>query len=202
MNQTASATTTPATVDSNTDQITVPKYVEKFLNKIQVSPEGHWLYTGGLSANGYGVCTVEGRPVLAHRASYSFFVDDLPSDDLVIGHAGGCPRHCVNPEHLSAITRQQNQQQRITDGTMYVPRRKRVPATNEEIADIRRRAAKGETKYSIAKLYDRSETYIGRVVNCRIHNPDKPAKKPKKIIRRRSPAPTSAPDVAVMQEAA
>ena len=197
MRTSAASKPQPATSD-----IKVSKYVERFLQKIEVSPDGHWLFTGARSGNGYGVCSVEGRKVqLAHRASWDFFVDDLPGEGFVIGHAGGCPRNCVRPEHLSVITHAQNQLQRITDGTMYVPRRKSVKATPEEIADIRRRASLGETGYAISKVWNRSETYIAKVLSGRLHDPKKPAK-PKKIVKMPKRKPVASAGASVLKAVA
>ena len=208
---TSSPTITPT---SSIDEISMPKHVERFLAKITVSEDGHWLFGGARSGNGYGVCHVEGnRAQLAHRASYDFFVGDLPGDDYVIGHASGCPRNCVNPEHLSIITRSQNQQQRKVDGTMYVVKRQIVKATPAEIAEIRERAGKGETKYSIAQRLNRSETYIALVVKGSLHSEAKAAERAEraaqrvaaaaaKLPKKRGPKPASSFASTVLQEAA
>jgi len=73
--------------------------------------DGHWLWTGKIGHDGYGSVSWESKPVGAHRVFYQqlvgpipegFEVDHIQDDDL-------CGiRHCVNPEHLRAVTHRQN----------------------------------------------------------------------------------------------
>ncbi|MER7788592.1 HNH endonuclease signature motif containing protein [Streptomyces sp. NPDC097640] len=72
-----------------------------------------WTWTGEITPKGYGVLQVNGRRVLAHRASYEAHVGPVP-EGLVIDHvchdksciAGdACPhRRCINPAHLQPVT--------------------------------------------------------------------------------------------------
>lgn len=66
-------------------------------------PLGCWLWTGSQSDNGYGSFTDDGRrTVSAHRFSFEMHVGPIP-DDLVIDHLCRV-HHCVNPDHLEAVT--------------------------------------------------------------------------------------------------
>jgi hypothetical protein len=103
--------------------------------------------------------------MLAHRASYEFFVGPIP-DGLEIDHVWtrGC-RHtnCVNPEHLEPVTRAENMRRRAalivecasghpytpentgraTNGTRYCKSCNRIKANRHyhEMMRLRREAA-------------------------------------------------------------
>lgn len=78
----------------------------------------HW--AGYINANGYGRLAVDGKMVLAHRAIYEALHGAI-AEDAQIDHkchngdttcSGGSAcmhRRCVNPDHLEAVPRQENQ---------------------------------------------------------------------------------------------
>lgn len=94
--------------------------VERMKEKMVEQPNGciHW--AGHVNANGYGRLKVDGKMTLAHRAIYEALNGEIP-DEAQIDHTChnrdvNCPggtacehRRCVNPEHLEAVTRQENQ---------------------------------------------------------------------------------------------
>lgn len=64
-----------------------------------------WACTFARNSDGY--CTIrDGVTRLAHRWSYEFHVGPIPPGDE-IDHLCGI-RHCVNPEHLEAVTHREN----------------------------------------------------------------------------------------------
>lgn len=68
------------------------------------------VWTGSLGGGGYGVLSVNGRLVKAHRYAYEREHGPIP-DGMVLDHT--CfERSCVNVEHLRLATRQQNSQSR------------------------------------------------------------------------------------------
>lgn len=84
----------------------VDDLVANFFSKIEVSESGCWLWISGLKPNGYGVFCVNRRPLYAHRWSYEYHKGPIP-EGLHIDHL--CKvRHCVNPEHLEAVTARVN----------------------------------------------------------------------------------------------
>jgi hypothetical protein len=70
---------------------------------------GCWEWTGHTYKNGYGVIKVFGSDVSAHRYSYELHKGPIP-DGLCILHACDNKR-CINPDHLSIGTHQENMRQ-------------------------------------------------------------------------------------------
>lgn len=69
-----------------------------------------WLWIGKVRPDGYGFAYVKGKTKFAHKVSYEYYVGKVP-DGMQLDHkyvSQGCPRHCVNPEHLQVVTQQQN----------------------------------------------------------------------------------------------
>jgi len=88
--------------------------VERFLEKIEVSPNGCWVWKGQISSNGYGHFWWAGRMSTAHRFSYEFFREFIP-DNLEPDHL--CRnRSCVNPDHLELVTRSVNMKRGLLGG--------------------------------------------------------------------------------------
>jgi hypothetical protein len=80
---------------------------ERFWQKVDRSagPDGCWLWTGGLTHNGYGRFALGLTTVRAHRYSYQLAHGPIP-DGYEVDHvrARGCRHyHCVNPSHLEAV---------------------------------------------------------------------------------------------------
>ena len=64
-----------------------------------------WLWTGGKNSGGYGTFHL-GHTVDSHRFAHEFFKGPIPPD-IQIDHLCRV-RNCVNPDHLEAVTQQEN----------------------------------------------------------------------------------------------
>jgi hypothetical protein len=79
--------------------------VERFWAKVDKSGEC-WLWTAYKARNGYGRFSVQQKPTLAHRISYSLATGELPQ---ILDHKCRV-RACVNPEHLRPATFKENRE--------------------------------------------------------------------------------------------
>jgi hypothetical protein len=72
-----------------------------------LAADGCWRWLGNLSHNGYGRFWFDGRNMPAHRYIWELKNGPVPVG-LEIDHL--CrSRSCVNPDHLEAVTHQENQ---------------------------------------------------------------------------------------------
>jgi len=82
---------------------------DKLLERCTPEPNtGCWLWLGRLNREGYGCVDIYSAehsrfwPMLAHRVSYKTFSGAIP-DGLGLDHLCRV-RHCINPDHLEAVT--------------------------------------------------------------------------------------------------
>jgi len=80
--------------------------MKRLWNKVNISENGCWEWTGNTNHNGYGDFTVGYKHFRVHRFVYEVFVDSI-KEGMTIDHL--CSnRVCVNPEHLEQVTRGEN----------------------------------------------------------------------------------------------
>ena len=77
----------------------------RFWSKVEKT-DTCWLWTASKNHNGYGIFDINGKTQRAHRLSYELYKGKIP-DGLQIDHLCRV-RHCVNPDHLEAVTRKEN----------------------------------------------------------------------------------------------
>ncbi|MFE7580734.1 HNH endonuclease signature motif containing protein [Streptomyces gardneri] len=65
-----------------------------------------WLWLGQKTSDGYGMMTVDRKPVVAHRVSYKTHVGPIPAG-MQIDHLCRVPS-CINPAHLEVVTPAEN----------------------------------------------------------------------------------------------
>ena len=112
-----------------------------------------WIFQGRLdSRSGYGHINRDGVCRWAHRYFYEQHKGAIPAG-LVVDHLcarSGGPRHCVNPDHLEAVTHQEN-----------IRRGKNVKLSEQTAEQIRRDFA------ALAERYGVTENTIMSVVRGR-----------------------------------
>ncbi len=80
----------------------------KFWEKVNIpdSLDGCWLWTAYIYDFGYGLFHATERKTVAHKWSYELMKGPVP-DRLELDHLCRV-RHCVNPDHLEAVTHLEN----------------------------------------------------------------------------------------------
>jgi len=78
----------------------------KLLACVEEGPDGCWLWTGPLNANGYGRVFLRGRWWLSHRMMHELLVGPVGRDRVT--HHRCRNSRCSNPEHLKSATQSDN----------------------------------------------------------------------------------------------
>lgn len=89
---------------------------QTFTNKIRESTCVVWV--GACNTLGYGLIQINGKVELAHRVAYAAAYGPIP-EGLVIDHVCRV-RNCVKPEHLEAVTQQENNRRGRRDRSLQV----------------------------------------------------------------------------------
>lgn len=79
---------------------------ERFWEKVERT-DACWLWQGHRNHKGYGYISVNRRHVGAHRVAYEMARGVPVPAGLEIDHLCHV-RHCVNPDHLEAVTHMEN----------------------------------------------------------------------------------------------
>lgn len=90
----------------------IPPVFTRFAEKIKICPlRGCWLWQGGKNYQGYGRFQINTTEIMAHRFAYMCLVGEIPEGkeiDHFLVSQGKCSQDCVNPDHLKAVTRREN----------------------------------------------------------------------------------------------
>lgn len=146
-------------------QIISPDYFSAFMSKVTIDTEtGCWVWMACRDSNGYGRVRFCGETRLAHRVSLSIHRKEHLCNFHVLHRCDNPP--CVNPEHLLLGTNADNVADMVAKGRNVVlrgPQKFLAKLTLEDLRDVRLRLDAGETRRSIANIYDIHETQISRI---------------------------------------
>lgn len=88
----------------------------RFLKKIIIDENNHWIWKGCKLKNGYGRILHNGKVKLAHRVALESIIGEIPKNMCAL-HKNSCHlRDCVNPDHIYLGTRKDNMRDRIKTG--------------------------------------------------------------------------------------
>lgn len=138
--------------------------VVNFLAKVAYAPSGCWEWTASREEFGYGQFSLKkGRSINAHYASYTMFIGPVPKGLFVLHSCDNPP--CVCPAHLFLGTQGDNMADKVKKHRQAQNERHgMVKLSNDQVLEIRDRAAKGEVKAHLAKEFSVSATHISRIV--------------------------------------
>ena len=147
--------------------------LRRFWDKVDLSdPDGCWPWTAATARRGYGSFALKhGTLVPAHRMSWIIEHGPIPRDMCVLHHCDNPP--CVNPAHLFLGTRGDNARDMAAKGRhgaqtgamdLAGERNGRAKLTTEDVTEIRRRYAAGETQVALAPIFGVSRAMIGNIV--------------------------------------
>lgn len=143
---------------------------ERFIKKVFKSENGCWLWQAAINKRGYGIVKIDGRSLLAHRASWEIHNGSIP-DGLFLCHKCDV-RDCVNPGHLFLGTNQDNVTDKENKGRGNQAKGERSPNSKLhrlQVMAIRyRREVLGETVESLGKTYGIAHANISQVCLYRV----------------------------------
>lgn len=96
---------------------------ERFWQKVHIeeeNPDACWVWTAAKNSQGYGHCTMNRLPVLAHRAAFMDAGGTLTEEKPLVLHRCNFTS-CCNPNHLYAGDRFDNVRDSMRAGTYRHP---------------------------------------------------------------------------------
>jgi|688.fasta_scaffold04931_21 hypothetical protein len=123
----------------------------------------------GMGLNkGYGEFSINSKRIFAHRFSYQLFHNRLIKEGMCILHSCDNPL-CVNPNHLSEGTQQENITDRENKGRGVAPKGENQSSAKLkefQVKEIRANYEKGQITYKqLANDYGVSDITIGHIIH-------------------------------------
>jgi hypothetical protein len=138
----------------------------RFLEAIDINPNGCWIWNKSLDSKGYGNCWCDGKMEHAHRVSWKIHHGVIPAGIWVLHHCD--VRDCVNPMHLFLGTNDDNMRDMDVKG-----RRRsavgeingRSKLTEQAVRQIRAMHERGYSQAMMCRRFRVSASVMGRVVH-------------------------------------
>jgi len=121
---------------------------------------GCWLWQAAKKRAGYGLLSLNGKTVTAHRLMYKFMKGDIADDEFVC-HACDNPA-CINPAHLFKGTPKDNTRDSVRKG-------RSGKLQDADVVAIKARLASGERQKDIALAYSISEAMVSHIAKGNRH---------------------------------
>lgn len=138
----------------------------RFWSRVSLpNADGCMLWSGSQTVDGYGQFRLRRRLQRAARIALHHAIGPGPTDRHQAAHS--CRnRHCVAPAHLRWATVTENLHDRDSDGTSNQgSRHGMAKITEDDVREIRRRRAAGETGRAVAAAYGVSPAQITAITN-------------------------------------
>ena len=137
--------------------------LDRFMEKaVPVSESGCWIWTGGVTGSGYGAMKISGKMVSAHRVSYDLHNDE-PCGEREVLHSCDNPL-CVNPNHLSAGTHQENMADQVAKQRHAIGSRNHFASLDErKVSEIKRQLRMGREGKDIAAEFGVNPPTISKI---------------------------------------
>lgn len=167
---------------------THPPVEQRFWEKVdRRGPNDCWEWQAYCDEDGYGKITVNRFPRRAHRFSWQLAHGPIPNGAWVLHKCDNRP--CVNPGHLYLGTAADNARDALQRTGHYVGENApTAKLTWDQVRQIRKRYAAGETRSSIASDYGVTRGCIGHIVinqtwveNGERHKPNPDYRPPKGV---------------------
>lgn len=152
-----------------------PKDIERFWSKVNKNGSIHpydaslgrcWEWMASRSKKGYGHFCLSGKCWQSHRLSWYIAFNNIPDKIMVLHSCDN--RCCVNPDHLSLGTNDDNMKDMVKKGRqgIRVVHRK---LTYEQAEEIRQRyEAEGVYQFELAFEYGVCQRTINNIIHRRV----------------------------------
>lgn len=150
-----------------------------FIKHITINENGCWIWDRPIPT-GYGVTSLNGEQMPAHRASYKLFVGEIP-EGYDIHHEVCGKKECVNPEHLKPMSKKEHRRitfSRKTNGIHPNSLKKQCPQGHEytiktEYGKEHRicKTCRGEKTDLTKKLFSTSNKHLQDFLNIENYTP-------------------------------
>jgi hypothetical protein len=124
-----------------------------------------WTWVSGSDGDGYGLFSVSGKQVRAHRFSAALHFGQIPAGIHVLHKCDNPP--CVRPAHLFLGTPADNAADMLSKGREFRASGElqwMSILTNDSVLAIRRRVAEGESRAALAAEFGVCVTNVSAIV--------------------------------------